>query len=63
MRRTITHIEWATGKFAGRTFIRLDCSHERSIGGHVFLSGKSPRVGQEYECREHGCGRMARGSV
>ena len=38
MRRTITHIEWATGKFAGRTFIRLDCSHERSIGGHVFLS-------------------------
>ena len=23
MRRTITHIEWATGRFSGRTFIRL----------------------------------------
>jgi hypothetical protein len=46
------------------TMIRLNCGHERAIGGHVWPSGepviKPARLmlGQFYNCRDGRCGEM-----
>jgi hypothetical protein len=41
------------------TVIKLDCGHERSIGGHVFHDGRKPIVGMSYDCRDGTCVRVA----
>jgi len=41
------------------TVLRLECGHDRSIGGHVWMNGKPASIaltGQKYECHDGTCG-------
>lgn len=57
----------AAERRARSTIIKLDCSHERSIGGHVWPSGKPAgdpedlvRFRVRYDCQDGHClGRSA----
>jgi spermidine synthase len=43
------------------TFVKLDCGHERSFGGHVYngqVQTPEQLKGQDYECVEHMCSRI-----
>jgi len=45
-------------RFSNVTLIKLDCGHERSLGGHMFegrVQLPSDLVGRKYDCKEGHC--------
>jgi len=37
------------------TLLRLECGHDRSIGGHVFASGAKATCSDRYQCNDGTC--------
>lgn len=61
-KRKITHAERPDShRYKDVTFIKLDCGHERSLGGHM-LDGKVCKpfemMGRHYDCVESYCSNI-----